>query len=245
MEKEKNLQQEEAALSILMDLHGQQEGQRLWEAFEASGEKLPRKTDQKLRKILAPRKYPPFYRAALILLSFLLFGALSICAAEAGGLLEIRVPIWKGYFVTQLTDSVLVHFPVGTPSRPQDPARVQQTLEKWMPQGFGCDVSYIRSYPSDNPGFYALYTDGGEREIYLRSEDPTIGLVEVNARDAQVDEIRYLDRDMALVTTDGGWTVVWLNKEENLCYTLCGKGIRESEFWAMVSALLTSEEGVG
>lgn len=239
MEKNTAIQQQEAALSILMDLHSQQEGEQLWEAFAASREKMPKKLDRACLRIFALRERRPLYHAAVWLLSILVFGVLSICAAEAGGLLEFREPLWKGYFVTQHTDAVSVHFHPVPPTRRQDPDRIQQAIEKCLPQGFSYATSFIRTYPPENPGFYALYTDGGDGEIMLKTKDPGRGLVEIPTKNTKVDEIRYLGRDMALLTKENAWTVVWHNEEENLCYILSAQGIREAEFWTLVSALLS------
>ena len=186
--------QEDISLGILMDLHAQEEGDALWEAFAASGETLPKKLDQLCRNALEPRKKAWLIRAAVWILGFFLCGTLSIFAAEAGGLIEIRVPLWKGYFITQHKEYVTVHFVPTVPIRQQDPEQVRQTMAGAVPQGFSCAVSFIRAYPPDNPGYYTQYTDGDTGEIYLHCQDPGRGLVEVDAKNARVDEIRYLDR---------------------------------------------------
>ena len=229
---------EDISLGILLDLHAQEEGDALWKAFKASGETMPKKLDQRCRRALESQKKTWLIRAAVWFLGFFLFGTLSFFAAEAGGLIEIRVPLWKGYFVTQQKESVTVHFAPTDPIRRQDPEKVRQALESAMPQSFFCTVAFLRSYPPDNPGYYTQYINGGTGEIYLHCQDPGRGLVEVEAKNATVEDIRYLDRDMALLTFESGWTVVWHNQEENLCYILSAQDIREWEFWALVNALL-------
>ena len=241
MEENKQTLQDEVALGILMDLHAQQEGEALWESFAASGEKMPQKLDKKCRRHLEVRKRSPLVRAALWIVSLLMFGTLSIMAAEAGGLVEFREPLWEGYFVTLHRDeTVTVHFSPTAPIRGQDTEKLRKTMESALPQGFTCAVSFIRTYPSHNPGMYLLYANDAQAEIYLSSQDPGRGLVEVNAKNAKVDEIRHLDLDIVLLTFSDGWTLVWHDAEENLCYTLAVKGIRESEFWALANTLLLS-----
>lgn len=251
MRKEKNqMQQEEAALSILMDVHAEHDGQRLWQEFQeaqaADAAPVPsRRQEQKWKQAtgLAPGKpwqklLAAAAKAAVWAVAFFAFAAITIVAAEAGGLVEIQTPLWNGYFVSDHPDTVTVHFATTEPTKAQDVEAICAAMDSRVPQGFTCAVHYATYNGKSIPGCYRMYdrADGGK--IILNSCAPGTGLVRIPKNGAQVTEIQYMGVDMALLTRPDGWQAVWMDKEEGLYYSLTGQGIREGEFWSIVHALL-------
>ena len=246
-QSKKREQQGEAALSIFMDLHAQESGRQLWEAFEKAQQEntaptLSRRQDRKCRGILSGTSHSKagkiIQKVAVWLVSLITFSALTIVAADAGGLVKIQTPLWDGYFVSNHSQSVTVHFGRTDPIRTQDRSAIRNALESHLPEGFAHVVEYGTYNGKSVPGFYTAYHDEAGGQIIFDSRAPGSGLVRFPKDGGEAKEIKYLGQDMVLLTRPQGWTLIWLEEEEGLYYSLTGSNIREDDFWQLVNAVL-------
>lgn len=248
--KTKQVQQEEAALSILMDVHAEHDGQRLLREFEeaqstGAAPRLSSKQERKWKRAmgLTPatlwrKALPVAVKAALWVVAMLAFSAITLVTAYAGGLVDIQTPLWDGYFVSNHKETITVHFAPVDPVRPQDEAAVRNAVAANVPEGFTCAVEYATYTGKSVPGFYTMYSDETDGKIILNSRAPGSGLVKIDKNGAEVSEIKYLDWDMVLLTRDNGWHLIWMDEAEGLYYSLYAENIREDDYWNLVDAVL-------
>ena len=254
-QKANRAQQEEAALSILMDVHAEHDGQRLWQEFEevCASEHAPKLSIRQERKwkraigliptTLWNKTLAVAGKVALWAVAMIAFAMVTIVAADAGGLVDIQTPLWDGYFVSNHKESVTVHFAPVDPVKTQDEAAVRNAVAAHVPEGFTCAVEYATYTGKSVPGYYTMYTDAKDGKIILNSRAPGSGLVKIDKDGAEVSEIQYLGRDMVLLTRDNGWQLVWMDEEEGLYYSLYAENIREDDYWILVNAVLQREKG--
>lgn len=253
--KTKQIQQEEAALSILMDVHAEHAGQQLWQEFEqaqASGAapKLSNRQERKWRRA-AGLNHAVFWnktlavagKVALWAVAMIAFATITIVAADAGGLVDIQTPLWDGYFVSNHKETITVHFAPVDPVKPQDEEAVRRAVAEHVPEGFTCAVEYATYTGKSVPGFYTMYSNEEDGKIILNSRAPGSGLLKIDKNGAEVSEIKYLGRDMVLLTRSDGWQLVWMDEEEGLCYSIYADNIREDDYWILVNAVLQREKG--
>ena len=246
----KHEQQGEAALSIFMDLHAQESGRQLWEAFETAQKEntapvLSGKQDRKFKNTIGGISRGTWgkvgtiaAKAALWVVALITFATVTIVAADAGGLVKIQTPLWDGYFVSNHSQTITVHFERTDPIRTQDRAAIRSALESNLPDGFTHVVEYGAYNGKSIPGFYTAYANEGDGQIIFDSRAPGSGLVRFPKDGGEAKEIKYLEQDMVLITRQQGWTLIWLEEEEGLYYSLTGSNIREDDFWKLVNAIL-------
>ena len=249
-EKNKQEQQGEAALSIFMDLHAQRSGQQLWDEFEAAQQEntvpvLSQKQDRKFKSVMSGASHSPWgklgaiaAKVAIWAVAIFAFATVTIVAADASGLVSIQTPLWEGYFVSNHSQAITVHFGKTEPTRTQDKDAIRTALESHLPDGFTHVVDYATYNGKSLPGFYIAYADEEDGQIILDSRSPGSGLVRFPKNGGEAKEIKYLTQDMVLLICPQGWQLIWLDEEEGLYYALTGNNIREDDFWDLVNAVL-------
>lgn len=253
--KARQLQQEEAALSILMDVHAEHAGQQLWQEFEqaqASGTapKLSNRQERKWRRAMGllptglwSKTLAVAGKVALWAVAMTTFAAIAIVTADAGGLVDIQTPLWDGYFVSNHKETITVHFAPGDPVKPQNEEALRRAVAEHVPEGFTCTMEYATYTGKSVPGFYTMYSNEEDGKIILNSRAPGSGLVKIDKNGAEVSEIKYLGRDMVLLTRNDGWQLIWMDEEEGLYYSVYAENIRENDYWNLVNAVLQREKG--
>lgn len=253
----KREQYETAALTLLMDEHAQCDGNRLLREFncaQAKGDAVPmpemmdKKCQKRIRKALRREQSRVFFRkvspiaskVAVFAFAVILVSAVTILAADAGGLIWETESPWAGYFISDHEDSITVHFGFSEKTKQQDADTISQIMAEYIPEGYTRAVEYSTYAWDSTAGIYSMYKDEAGNMVKLSTRSPKVGLVKVYKEGAAVTEISYLGNEMVLLERDSSRQVLWMDAEEGLYYSLYADALSEEEFWDLVFELLES-----
>lgn len=256
-DKKKNIRGEEALMQ-LMEHHAQQDGQCLWQEFEAAcdagnnptvSDSLDRACKFRIREHFSektwrerhPKIFSTIFRWAACVVLLLAMVMTTVLKTDADSNIHVDRYLEKACSLSELKTRYIIHVRLFPGSENQDVEGIAKVMSGLTAKGYHKTREYVNhSATADRPaaGLYSCYENAQGQTVILNSRVPMSGIIIVYKQEGlYATQVEHLGYKMVLVEHGSSRQLYWLDDAEGLCYSLYTDGLSESEFWDLVYGL--------
>lgn len=233
----------DAGLALLMDWSAESDGELLWEEFCSDKPRMSHDLDIRCRKLIQKaRRNTHFHRigksvgkmAASFVLVFFLAVSL-ITSVEA-----LRVPVLN-FFLKHSPRATSIVFQQNSTTKKQNQLEeLLSILKSFVPEGYTLELEKVYRDEYVNPpivtSVFLIFKDADEHLIYIETS-PAEGVRNIDTEDATVSQIILAGLEAMLIEKSPEIRVIWLNKTQNLLYSVTASSMEKSDFMEYVTTL--------
>ena len=256
MNNKKQLDREEKQLAQLMEAYARDDGEQLWQEYEAAVNAgntetvsdaldncLRRQLDRQLeeKKKVRSKFFGAASRIAVCAMLLLVLTAVTLLHADADTDIQIERFLQNACSLSELENRYLIHMRRYPGKEEQDVEAIRQVMAELISRGYTMQQEYVNHPAYDGQGdmgLYSLYRNEQGQTVRLDSRKPITGLVVIRKEEGlYVSQLQCMGYNMVLTEKGNQRRIYWLDDAEGLRYDLYADGLPESEFWNLVYAL--------
>lgn len=233
----------DAGLALLMDWSAESDGESLWEEFSSDEPRMPQDLDIRCRNLIQKaRRNMCFHRigksigkmaASFVLVLFLAVSL--ITSVEA-----LRVPVLN-FFLKHSPRATSIIFQQNSSTKKQNQLEeLLSILKSFVPEGYTLELEKVYRDEYANPpvvtSVFLFFQDTDEHLIYIETS-PAEGVRNVDTENATVSQITLAGMEAMLIEKSSEIRVIWLNKTQNLLYSVTANSMEKSDFMEYVTTL--------